>query len=354
MPTSNSGANWNPRSVRPSAGLTFLNSMKLKISQQDPLGVLSSTAIVVEDMKVVSINLAKLNEIIPHIKKRFAGGLDSQELGFGSTGSLTDDLQLNFIENCVNFCFWPDPGKPKWEVEWPSGNVKGGWYGVVGCFKRALANKVPILDANFLQHITLEQVSRFFMSSNGEEIPLLEDRKENLAQAGKVLLEKFGGQIENLIKQADHDAIKITELIIEHFASYKDVSILDGREVRFLKRAQICANDFSYAYKERGESITNLGLITALADYKLPQVLREFGILQYSDKLAGKVDNYILIPHDSREEIEIRAATIWAIELLKAEIKDMNASEIDNTIWLMSQNMQEQSKPYHRTRTIYY
>ena len=86
----------------------------------------------------------------------------------------------------------------------------------------------------------------------------------------------------------------------------------------------------------------------------MSQILRSFDVIKYSDELSNKVDNYIEIAHDSEEEIEIRAATIWSVELIRQQIPDLTAGEIDNTIWLMSQSMQGQVKPYHRTRTIYY
>jgi hypothetical protein len=76
--------------------------------------------------------------------------------------------------------------------------------------------------------------------------------------------------------------------------------------------------------------------------------------LEYSNELAEKVDNYIELTHDSEEEIEIRAATIWGVELLRQIMPDLTAGEIDNTIWLLSQNLQNQAQPYHRTRTIFY
>jgi hypothetical protein len=64
-----------------------------------------------------------------------------------------------------------------------------------------------------------------------------------------------------------------------------------------------------------------------------------------------------LIPAGSEEEVEIRAATIWACELLRREMQKhgyhLTAAEIDLRLWHMSQQTAEM-RPYHRTRTIYY
>ncbi|MGI8420076.1 MAG: queuosine salvage family protein [Candidatus Levyibacteriota bacterium] len=79
------------------------------------------------------------------------------------------------------------------------------------------------------------------------------------------------------------------------------------------KDVQLNASSLS-GLKEK--NISNLDKLTAFADYKIPQMLRHFGVTSYADSLAQKVDSYILVQAESREELEIRASTIWASELL--------------------------------------
>ena len=329
--------------------------MKLSVKTEDPLEILSSTKPVVEDAKYVFIHQDKLGSLAEKIKERFRQGLDTQELGFGSAGDLDDDMQLIFVEDVINFCFWPSKGQPKWEVEWPEGGVAiGGWYGLVACLKRALAEGVPILDADYLSNITDEQARIFFRAKDSIEIPLLTERINCLQEAGRILREKFDGKFANLVLASNYDAIEVVKSVLDNFPYFRDISVLDGREVRLLKRAQICANDLSYVFKGKNKQVANLDELCAYADYKLPQVLRMFGIFEYENSLADKIDSMVEVPHDSREEIEIRAATIWAVELLRQFIGKLSAGEIDNTIWLISQGIQNESKPYHRTRTIFY
>jgi hypothetical protein len=329
--------------------------MNLQILQADPLNILDSTESVMKDTQFVKIDEDRVETLASKVVEKFGDGLNRNELGFGSTGDIENDIQLTFIENVVNFCFWPSKGQPKREVEWPTGNiVSGGWYGLVACFKRGLAENIPILNAEYLRQLTPEDARHFFRSENNIEIPLLQERINNLREAGTVLREKFDGKVANLIEVSDYDAIKITKVIVKNFSSFRDISILNGKEVIFLKRAQICPNDFAYALKGTAHEITSLDKLTAYADYKLPQLLRMFGIFKYEESLAEKIDALIEIPHDSREEIEIRAATIWGVELLRQKIKKMTAGEIDNTLWVLSQAIQAEEKPHHRTRTIYY
>ena len=98
--------------------------------------------------------------------------------------------------------------------------------------------------------------------------------------------------------------------------------------------------------------------LTAFADYKVPQVLRHLGILHYGPDLSQKVDRMVLIDAGSPEEIEIRANTIWAVELIRQELaqtqKRLRAFEVDWILWNLGQDRRFKVKPYHRTKTVFY
>jgi hypothetical protein len=329
--------------------------MKFQIQTADPFKVLASTKGAVETARFVSINGENLAQIAEKIEERFKKGLGIAEMGLHSAGGLRNDLQLIFLEDAVNFCFWAEKDAPKWQIGGADGTwTTGGLYGLQACFGRGLKNRVPILDARRLVSLSMDDAAEFFIGANGVQIPLFEERVENLREAGRVLTEKFDGEFSNVMEAAGNDAVKITHMAIEYFPSFRDVSVLDGKDIFFYKRAQILAQDVSYIVQNAGGELHNLDRLTAFADYKLPQMLRMYGVLGYEEGLARRIDGYVQILHDSREEIEIRAATIWAVELLRQHLTGMTAAEINNAIWLMSQDVQGQAKPYHRTRTIFY
>lgn len=96
---------------------------------------------------------------------------------------------------------------------------------------------------------------------------------------------------------------------------------------------------------------------TVAADYVLPKGLRDMGILTYEKSLANKVDNGILIPADTLEELEIRASTIHAcnevVGLLNEKYgKNINAWHLDAKIW--SEARKNKETKHHLTRTIAY
>jgi len=69
---------------------------------------------------------------------------------------------------------------------------------------------------------------------------------------------------------------------------------------------------------------------------------------------SDQVDNYIPLEKDSREEIEIRSATIYICDLI-AKKKEIGASAaaVENAIWSLSQTHIKQH-PYHRVLTTNY
>jgi hypothetical protein len=60
-----------------------------------------------------------------------------------------------------------------------------------------------------------------------------------------------------------------------------------------------------------------------------------------------------------KQEVEIRACTIVAIEALRQELErnhiKLNACTLDNRLWLAAQKQEPpMGNPHHRCRTIYY
>lgn len=106
------------------------------------------------------------------------------------------------------------------------------------------------------------------------------------------------------------------------YVGFRDHSLYKGRQVFLYKRAQIFASDLWGAFKGQGYGeFYDIGSITIFADYIVPAVLRELGVLRYSSDLAGTIDANAEISSGSEEEVEIRACTIYAVEKMKDLIK---------------------------------
>lgn len=324
--------------------------MTLSTSQPDPLGILASTKYVLENAKDVELVPDNVSKLVTLVEQKLVDGLPSGEDQFGNLDSLEIQAQFALVIDSVNFCFWAEKGKTKWQTEWPKGNSLGGGFGLNASFQRALANNIPILNADYLSEITLDQVKSLFFTSNDAEIPLLQKRQENLQEVGRVLKQKYQGKFLNLIISCEFDGIKILKTLVHDFPSYNDISIYEDQEIRFYKRAQLGVCDLSLF---KASKITGIDQLTAFADYKIPQVFRELGLIKYSTDLSEKIDTYTLIPAGSKPETEIRSATVWCIELIRQKLDKYTAAQIDNAVWYLSQD-QLDPHPFHRAYTIFY
>jgi hypothetical protein len=128
--------------------------------------------------------------------------------------------------------------------------------------------------------------------------------------------------------------------------------------VPLLKRAQIAAHDCGAALGALAPAglVRDRGGLTAFADYKLPQVLRAAGALVYSPPLAETVDARTELESGCEAEVEIRAATVVAVDrlvaLLASRGRSVDAATVDGMLWWRGQGMRAQ--PYHRVRSIWY
>jgi len=267
-----------------------------------------------------------------------------------------DTVAYLLVLDSINFCFWPKPGADKWEVQYRSETLSG-YYALAASLKKAIESGIPITRANYLAELTLGTL-RQILGGNGE-LQLMKERVRILNELGDFLVKEFNGAAHRLVENAENSALKLVKLLVENMPSFRDEADYYGTRIYFYKRAQIFAADLygAFAGKDWGY-FKDMDNLTAFADYKLPQVLRHVGILQYNSSLEHKVDNGLFLEAGSPEEIEIRANTIWAVELIRQELtrmgKKLMAIEIDWILWNLGQQREFKAKPYHLTVTIYY
>ena len=267
-----------------------------------------------------------------------------------------DTVSYLLVLDTLNFCFWPPPGKAKWGIEYKSEKLSG-YYALAASLKKALEAGVPITDAGYLAQLSFDELKQI-LGGRGE-LQFLRHRLHNLNELGNVLLSEYGGKAHKLVDSAGKSALKLVKLLAEKLPSFRDVAKYQGQKVVFHKRAQIFAADLYGAFEgKKWGDFTDMNELTAFADYKLPQVLRHLGLLHYARALEQKVDQKVFLDAGSLEEVEIRANTIWAVELIRQELdqtgKGFGAFEIDWILWDLGQHREFKAKPYHRTVTIFY
>lgn len=225
--------------------------------------------------------------------------------------------------------------------------------------RNAVEKGIPILDSNYLANLSKEPALRFLKGKN-IIIPMFDLRVKIFKRDRFRVIKKYDGKFSNFLRMSNKvfdDGKGLVERLAEEFHTFADVRIYKptGTLVKFYKKAQLllaCLHS-NPAFKFKLADIENL---TVFADYKLPQALRNLGILEYSKDLAYKVDNKILIPEGSDEEVEIRAYTIYASNILCNEVNKHRKDKVtpnmmDEYLWLEGK---KSKRPRHFTRTIYY
>ena len=110
------------------------------------------------------------------------------------------------------------------------------------------------------------------------------------------------------------------------------------------------------------------------ADYRVPQILHHLRILAYPPELIKLLRTYKPVPHGSREEVSIRAASIIAVERVREHIvlqdekvagDEVSSVLIDFYLWDLAKRIESGEEsvegldttkvvPAHRTRSIWY
>jgi hypothetical protein len=166
----------------------------------------------------------------------------------------------------------------------------------------------------------------------------------------------FDGKFYNFVKAADGKAATLVEMLSAQ-KRFRDVQVYKGEDVFFMKRGQCLAADLHQGFKHLdGRTLfEDMDCLSMLADCDLPHVLRMDDILFYGPQLVDKVDNGLFITAGSQEEVELRAVSLHAVELIAKE-KGVSAIDIDHALWHRKQLdlYTKTSHLPHRTRTNFY
>jgi len=311
--------------------------------------VLETTGRIIADPQYVTIDSERLDEVA----QRFA----QEDLIIPSWDApvfpeKSDEKTIDFfmLGNSINFAFTHFDTGEKYTTEFMGIPWKGA-FGMWAALKKAVQDGVPLLDGEYLAQISEEDMGSVF-----GEIPMFDERVEIFREVGQVLTEKYSGHFHNLVAAANGRVFGgqgLVDRLTGEFPSFDDSVMFEGDVVRFDKRAQLAAG---MIYGRFPGCFSDVDKLTVFADYGLPKVLRELGVLRYEDSLAAKVDGQKLIEAGSREELEIRASTIHAAKMLQDRINQsgvdspVNALHIDYKLW----ESRTKEGHHHLTKTIAY
>jgi len=193
---------------------------------------------------------------------------------------------------------------------------------------------------------------------NSEVAELMALFARALNDLGRLLLDRYGGRFAGPVEAADERAARLVE-ILAAMPLYRDVARYEDFDVPLYKRAQITAADLAAAFDGRGPGrFEDLDELTLFADNLVPHVLRCEGVLRYAPDLARRIEAGERIAPGSRDEVEIRAVAVHAVEGCAAAARragsTVSVHQLDSVLWNRGQRAEIKARPRHRTRTPYY
>lgn len=276
----------------------------------------------------------------------------------GSDPDMITDLTM--VLTAMDFAFTDFDTSTVYEVAY-MGKVCSDAEAMFARMHEALAGGVPLLDGEFLAGITRADLERIFRGNI--EMPLLDERVVIFHEIGEVLADRYEGRFHRFVAGCPPAMYAEGEGLVERLAAefprFNDVSLYDGAEVKIMKLAQLGLWSLHAAHHASGHwSLTDLGDMTAFADYIVPGALQLMGILEYTPDLYDRIQQGVMIERDSEEEVELRAHTVYATARLTDAINRIRPPErqlvipqVDYRFW---KTYHTHLQPHHLTRTIMY
>lgn len=256
-------------------------------------------------------------------------------LEMAPSNRLPDAAAFAIALNAINHRFWDkaaDGAFIRYEHE-----GKIGALAMTEAFQKAWANpESPIARARD-QGIPLTVADIHAVFGN---MPAPEGR---VAILNEVLLGPLGRLAERACDVLDSDHAFGTAFAAELAEAFPQ-AYGDG----VLKKAQLATS--SIWREARAYGYGSDCVVTAFADYQIPNVLRAMGVLEYAPDLAARIDRMDLIEAESVDERAIRGASILAVEQLAARC-GVSVADVDYWIWL---KRKEPKTPFHLTDTTAY
>jgi hypothetical protein len=340
-------------------------TIRLYPTPGDPFGVRVATAQVVAETRDVRIDQRAVERVARQIAED-RGEPPAWDDTLHFRGAPEETAGWVVVLDALNYCFWPQGPDPavRWRVTW-RGVTHDGYDALAAALHRAVVDDgIGIWDPAWLRQLDAGQVAHLLRGdAGGPDIPLLSKRMICLRDLSEPR-HRHDGRPADIAIDARGSAGRVVRLAVRRYQMYGDTATWQRRDgfrlaVPLLKRAQILAADLAGALAGTDLAITtDLELLTAFADYKVPQVLRELSVLRYADPLARRIRAREPIPPGHPYEVAIRAATVQACERIVVALRELGhettAAALDWRLWRLGQALPGDVEPYHRTLTTHY
>lgn len=264
-----------------------------------------------QNPKFVEIDWNAINKVADNISKQQPKKFREECSRFNET-----DVAIQLVGGAINYCYW-----------YGSHDIRSNGSSASKMFE-VVSYSSSEFSENFIKNLRKNLVV--------ERFPLVEERIKHSSE----VLSNINPFLDEL-RQSDKNGP------IDSLAS-KLVTLYPGYgSDMFLKRASLF---FLMLERFFGWFRAATRGLPVAADYQVPKALRAEGCIVYTSDLLNRVMNGVLIPKGSREECEIRAATIITCREIQ-KLTGWSISDVDGWFWLQRD---EYKDPFHLTITTDY
>lgn len=303
---------------------------------------------IVNNSKYIKLDEYKIYAFTESVSNCFS--IDSNYT-FKTSLSEKESILFFFLFESMNFCFWKNRN---WIKQY-KGIEFNGSEALLYLLLDIVEKNKEFLNIDHLMKIKKEDFYKM-MNLNGEYPDLLEERFNLFHQTVEFISQK-GTNFFNELYSIKSDKILLS-YIVDNIKHFQDIGEIDGVKIAFNKRANLLVRDLFNCSKTIRKNIGHINCLNGGADYALPRIFRDAGIMVYNSDLSKIVDSRNELLHNSRMEIEIRVNTLYVLEYMKKIISkkyhiNFSSLELDNIIWRM-RNTYNLKTQVHRTRTVCY
>jgi len=249
------------------------------------------------------------------------------------------------VFNSINYCYFDEYDNRFQEGKNRSSTLAG---------LRITENWEQLKDPQFLSNVDETYLlGELFKAET--PISLIKERATAFREIGTFMLTSPDFTFQKLFAKHYRNAYFVSQMIPTYFPTWRDP---------FFKRAQLFVGMVQGKF---GHFSSGLEDLTVFADYRVPQTLHSMGIIRYGASLMSTISSNELIPYGSKQELEIRAATVVGTDMLTAHLNEYNDGSLnilhaDYLLWSAMRKrdslpqgvMSSIDIPHHRTMTTDY
>jgi hypothetical protein len=295
--------------------------------------------------QAIDVTVTRQSEEIKFLYGRDLAGQRSLDSPLGALNSERERISFVLLRDAVNFGSGYHP--------WLAKDAGMSGARTIGARLLAAVRRDGLPSAEALSEITAAQCAELLgQPTDGRPGELMGMFAAAWNGLGRALAERYDGDYLGLVEEAAGSAVVLAGLLAS-VPYWNDISVYDGIEVPFMKRAQLAALGV-----HRARKLSDLSELTIFADNLIPHVLRLDGLLAFSAGLEARIEAGELLPHDSAPEVEIRAGAVHVCELIAAAAARDGAPvapvELASALWSRGQQPRYKARPRHRTLTYAY